>query len=165
MISLRSGSSWMVSTLASHARGPGFKPRTSQILFLKKTRLCLQILPKLLLKSSADSQILWRRTLDNKPYLELTRKVNVYPKLTFLKKVTVCIQIPWNTWTFWIRYPPLWVRFFWMVDGVIIYGNYQNILYLLSEKHLVTLQNDINQIAVRSIDYLMANSVVFAQTP
>ena len=52
-----------------------------------------------------------------------------------------------------------------MVDGVIISGNYQNILYLLSAKHLVTLQNDMNQIAVRSIDYLMANSVVFAQTP
>ena len=49
-----------------------------------------------------------------------------------------------------------------MVDGVIISGNYQNILYLLSAKHLVTLQNDMNQIAVRSI---MANSVVFAQTP
>ena len=52
-----------------------------------------------------------------------------------------------------------------MVDGVIISGNYENILYLLSAKHLVTLQNDMNQIAVRSIDYLMANSVVFAQTP
>ena len=64
MISLRSGSSWMVSTLASHARGPGFKPRASQILFLKKTRLCWQILPKWLLKSSADSQILRRRTLE-----------------------------------------------------------------------------------------------------
>ena len=53
----------LVSTLASHARGPGFKPRASQILFLKKIRLCLQILPKLLLKSSADFQILRRRTL------------------------------------------------------------------------------------------------------
>ena len=32
----------------------GFKPQASQILFLKKIRLCLQILPKFLLKSSAD---------------------------------------------------------------------------------------------------------------
>ena len=53
----------------------------------------------------------------------------------------------------------------WMVfPGAIISGNYQNILYLLSAKYLVTLQNDVNLIAVRSIDYLMANSVVFAQT-
>ena len=70
MISLRSGSSWVVSTLASHARDPGFKPRASQILFLKKIRLCLQIRPKLLLKSSADFQILRRRTLKGVNTLE-----------------------------------------------------------------------------------------------
>ena len=75
MISIRSGSSWMVSTLASHARGPGFKPRASQILFLKKTRLCLQILPKLLLKSSADFQILRRRTLEIYIILQIETQV------------------------------------------------------------------------------------------
>ena len=63
MVFTRNPGGLMVRSLDCHAVDPGSIPSVSHFLFLKKIRLCLQILPKLLLKSSADFQILRRRTL------------------------------------------------------------------------------------------------------